>query len=508
MRLTDKKILLLAILGYFVLFGVLTSLRHYSFETQTWDMAAFVQTFWNTSQGRIMQNNTEQVSNHLGLHMSPWLLVLAPGYAAFPTPYYLLVIQTLALALGAWPLFLLAKKFLSSRMAWLITAGYLLYPSLHWSNFYDFHEITFFVPLFLAAFYFGETKRWGWAGLFFALAASVKEDAILAVLFAGIYFLIHETNSKPETLNSKQSQNSNLQNFKLLNLFRISNLGFRVLRNKKKVFGIIIAVLALFYFLLAVKVLMPAFGGGVLRFDRYSNFGDTPTEAIKTAITSPVLVARTIFTPGKLLYLLILFLPVAFLPLFSWRTLILLLPGLPENLLTNYAFQFSGLYHYDSILIPAIFIGAVFGARNLLAWRPGWERGLFWTIIIFTAFSFLTRSPINFRNFPIQFFKDTPQKQAYRNLVRLTPPGINVAANTNLVPHLAHREHIYALGLEPFLMDMVLVDLADLFNFRDEKHMQEYIDGYLKSGLYAATLFDDRYLVITHNKLKIVNSKP
>ncbi len=474
MRLTEKQILIAAILGYFIVFGVLTSLRHYNFETQAWDLAAFVQTMWNTTQGRVMFNNLEQVSNHLGLHMSPWLFALVPGYAVFPTPYFLLIAQTAALALGAWPLYLLARRVIGKK-SWslLLAAAYLLYPSLHWSNFYDFHEITFFIPLFLAAFYFAEIKRWGWAGIFFALAASTKEDAILAVAFAGLYFLFFQK-STSDTVNPKK-------------------------------FGAAMALLAVLYLVIAVKLIMPALGGGVLRFDRYANFGATPVEAVKTAITSPALVARTVFTGEKMLYLLILFLPVAFLPLFSWRTLILLLPGLPENLLTNYAFQFSGLYHYDSILIPAIFIGTVFGARNLLAWRPRWERYFFWGLVVAIAIGFLTRSPINFRNFPLHYFRTSAQEDAYRKLVALVPPGISVAATTNLVPHLSHREHAYALNSERMAVDIVIADLADTFGFKNPEEMNQYLDNYLKSGIYQSQLFNDRYLVIVRQGLKFVS---
>lgn len=480
MKLTDKKILIILVAVYFVAFGVMTSLRHYNFQTQAWDLAAFVQTFWNTAQGRIMQNNLEQVGNHLGLHMSPWLLVLAPGYALFQTPYYLLLIQTLALALGAWPLYLLAQKVLGNKsLSLVVVLSYLLYPSLHWANFYDFHEITFFVPLFLAAFYFMETQQWRWAGWFLFLAALVKEDAILAVIVAGIYLIFCRSS--------------------------LSGNGVSGLLTAKRKFGLVVVMLALIYFVLAVKVFMPALGGGVLRFDRYANFGDTPTEAIKTAITSPVLVAQTVFTPEKLLYMFILLFPVAFLPIFSPRTWILFLPGLPENLLTNYSFQFSGLYHYDSILIPAIFIGTIFGARKFLTWRPHWERYLFWALVVTIAFSFLTRSPLAPKNFPGSYFRDTPQKMAYRNMVALVPDGISVAANTNLVPHLAHREMVHALGSEPSFADMVLIDLADSFGFKDEQEFRGYIDNYIQSGFFDANLFEDRYLILTSKKLKIVS---
>ena len=71
------------IIAYLVIFGVVTSLRHYSFQTQTWDLAAFDQSFWNAAHGRGLVNNLEQVHNHLGLHMSPLLFALVPGYALF-----------------------------------------------------------------------------------------------------------------------------------------------------------------------------------------------------------------------------------------------------------------------------------------------------------------------------------------------------------------------------------------------------------------------------------------
>ncbi len=476
MRLTDKRILFFAIAAYFVVFGILTSLRHYNFETQAWDLAAFVQTMWNTTQGRVMFNNLEQVSNHLGLHMSPWLFALVPGYAVFPTPYFLLIAQTLALALGAWPLYLLAQKVIG-RKSWslLAVAAYLLYPSLHWSNFYDFHEITFFIPLFLAAFYLAETKRWGWAGLFFVLAASTKEDAILAVAFAGLYFLFFQKTT--------------------------------LVAAKSRKIGLAMVLLSILYLVIAVKLIMPALGGGVLRFDRYANFGATPMEAIKTAVTNPFLVAQTVFTGEKFLYLLILLLPVAFLPFFSWRTLILLLPGLPENLLTNYTFQFSGLYHYDSILIPAIFIGTIFGARNFLDWKPRWERYLFWILVAVTAIGFFTRSPINFKNFPLHYFQTSAQEDAYHKLVALVPPGISVAATTNLVPHLSHREHAYALGVEKMVVDMVIADLADTFGFKNAEEMDQYLESYLKSGIYQSRLFGDRYLIIFRQGLKLVEAQ-
>ncbi|MDP1719109.1 MAG: DUF2079 domain-containing protein [bacterium] len=493
MRITAKQILWTLVIAYIVIFGAFVSLRHYNFQTQTWDLAAFVQTFWNTIHGRIMQNNLEQVPNHLGLHMSPWLLVLAPGYAAFPTPYFLLIIQTIFIGLGAWLVYLLAEKILNKQwLALIFGASYLLYPSLQWANTYDFHEITSFIPLMLAAFYFIEEEKWGWASFFLVLSASVKEDAILAVLFVGIYLLFRRKNviARPKDV-------------AILPYFK---------KNKIRIFGFAVVILALIYFIVAVKILMPAFGGGVLRFDRYANLGGTPSEIIQNVSAHPNLLIETVFTWQKLFYFLLLFLPVAFLPFFSWRTLLLLIPGLAENLLTNYTFQFNSMYHYDAILIPAIFFGAIHGFKFIQEkWprdngaQPARINWVKWILLGLAVFSFLTRSPIGLFSFPTAYFKPNAQWNAYRNMVALVPDDISVAANTNLVPHLAHREFVYALGREPFMVDMVLIDSADPFGFDTAADFQAYFDKYQKSGLYQAQIFEDRYIVLVNtSKMKLV----
>ncbi len=508
MKITAKQFLWLLIVVYIVVFGAFVSLRHYNFQTQTWDLAAFVQTFWNTIHGRIMQNNLEQVHNHLGLHFSPWLLVLAPGYAAFPTPYFLLIIQTIIVGIGGWLVYLLAEKILKNQWLALILAGvYFLYPSLQWANTYDFHEITSFIPLMLAAFYFIESEKWGWAAFFLVLSASVKEDAILAVLFVGIYLLLRTANSKSQTSNSKQFQKSNNPNlnFDHYNLFRISSLGFRFFGKKKSAIGLAVIILALIYFVLVVRVLMPAFGGGVLRFDRYANLGGTPAEIIQNVSAHPNLLIETVFTGQKLLYFLLLFLPVAFLPFFSWRTLLLLIPGLAENLLTNYTFQFNSMYHYDAILIPAIFFGAIHGFKFIQEKWPEKINWIKWILPGLAVFSFLTRSPLGLFSFPTAFFQPNAQWNAYRNMVALVPPDVSVAANTNLVPHLAHREFVYALGREPFMTDMVLIDSADSFGFDTPAEFQAYFDKYQKSGLYQAQMFENRYIILVNtSKMKLV----
>lgn len=466
---TEKTLILSLILLYILVFAVFTFVRHYNFQTQAFDMGIFKQAFWNTLQGRIMQSSIEGVqgiNNHLGMHWSPFLFLLLPGYAIFPNPYFLLLAQTAALAIGAWPLYLLAKKILGkeSRFPLFIAIAYLLYPSLHWVNKFDFHELPFLIPLLFAAFYFIETKNWLWLGIFSALAALVKEDAILIVLFIGLYLLIKKSSGG----------------------------------NEKKI-GLAIVILSFIYFIIATKIIMPSLGGGLFHLSRYSYLGENVPEIIKNVFANPALVFKTIFNIQKLSYVFWLFLPVAFLPIFSGRLLIILIPGLAENLLSSWSSQTSGLYHYDSLLIAGIFFCAVYGLKNFLNRRfaPGRaQRPVLWFLIIALSAAFLARSPVSPFNFAVQLFQKNPHWETYRKIVKMIPDNASVTAETHLVPHLAHREKIYMLGTEPFQTDIIIIDGADLSGFANGDLLQSYADSYMNTGEYNFTILKDRYFIL------------
>lgn len=444
-----------------------TFARHMHFQTQAWDMGIFDQLFWNTINGDFMRSSLEEIPNHFGIHFSPTLLLLVPFYYLIPSPYTLLFLQSLALMAGVFPLFSIAKRRLPDPFPIIIAVGYLLSPSLHWIATYDFHEIAFFIPLFLFAWNFMEEKNLLLSGIFFALAAGAKEDAVIAVLFAGIAIAI---------LNRKID-------------FRLKN------------FGVLISATALIYFLIVTNIFMPAFGGGLLRLDRYSHFGNSGGEIIRNILTNPLLILNTIITSKKLSYIFWLFIPLAGTALFSPTSLMLLLPGLAENLLTNFQSQFSGTYQYDAILLPGIFIASIYGTSWILKSSPK-NKDLMQNILILTiGASYLLRSPINPAFFPIETFKSSPVTDAYSELIENIPANVPVSASTNLVPHLSHRKRISVLGSESEPADIVLADAEDLFGFKDQGDFESYLDSYLISGLYDFGISEGRYIKIVKKDL-------
>ena len=191
------------------------------------------------------------------------------------------------------------------------------------------------------------------------------------------------------------------------------------------------------------------------------------------------------------------------MPFFFWKSLLLIIPGILENTLTDFQSQFAGLYQYDAVIIGGIFIGAIYGLKKVLIRFPNQkilaERILIGAIIL----GFFFRSPINPLSFPTAVFKSNPKWEAFRTMIRLVPPKASVAAQTNLIPHLANREQVYLLGQEPFPVDITLIDGADLTGFNNENAFQVYADNYIRSGQYRFKNIEDRYFVIYKKDLKL-----
>src|SRR5438045_9032022 len=75
-------------------------------------------------------------------HFSPALLLVVPFYAIVPHPETLIVFQTVALALGAWPVYLLARRYLprgARRLVWIAVT--VLFAPVVCVRFHVFHVL-------------------------------------------------------------------------------------------------------------------------------------------------------------------------------------------------------------------------------------------------------------------------------------------------------------------------------------------------------------------------------
>ncbi len=403
---------------YFVLYSVLSVLRHVTYHSLGPDLGIFDQVFWNTIHGRALESTMSlaqgQPHSYLADHFSPVYLLLVPAYALVPRPETLLVIQTLFLALGVWPLYLLARLKLEPGFHRLVPAlAYFLFLPVAFINLFDFHELALAVLPLGFAIYFLEKGRLGWFLVSLVSTFLIKEELPLVGVGFGAYILLSR---------------------------RDWRLGLGVLAG------------SLGLFLAVVRVVIPAFGGGSYEYFarrlnyRYAELGTTPQEIIKTVFAHPSRLAQILFQPQKLKFVVGIFGPVLGLTAFSGFAAILVLPTLAILLLSNYGPQYAFTSHYSAPLIALVIGTSILGyARLRPSLRPFAAAGVLASSLVF---SFLFGNLPYSRHFDPRMFEPEARYTAFVGNLDRIPPEASVAAENHLTPHLSQRRFIYDIEFE------------------------------------------------------------
>jgi uncharacterized membrane protein len=394
---------------YFLVYATLSVLRHLSYHSLGFDLGLYDQVFWNTSQGRILESTMTQgmptPHSQMSDHFSPIYLALEPFYLAFPHPETLLVLQTLALALGAWPIYLLARLKLSEGYALLWVAVYFLSVPLAYINLFDFHEIAFAVPPLGFALYFLERRRRGWFVLCLLATFLVKEEMPLIAAGFGVYILLAKRDWK---------------------------LGVAVLLASALVLAAV------------VQVVIPYFSGGRAYpyFQlRYAQVGGSALGIVRTAVTDPLRIVRALVQPKKIFYVIGIFGPSLGLGwLAGWASL-LMIPTLGYLLLSSYEPEFSFTGHYSAPLIPLV-LGASIIA--LTRFRPSVQRGIAAAVVASSLlFSWAYGDLPYSRKFDWTQFSPESRYAAFAPSLNAIPPDASVSAENAFSSQLSERRYIY-----------------------------------------------------------------
>ena len=105
-QLVEKKVstILILLIGLYIIVFISISLwKYYNFGYNAIDLAIFNQVFYNTSIGDVFAM-TIHPHSYLGDHFGLIILLLTPIYMLFRSPVVLLILQTIIIALSAWPL--------------------------------------------------------------------------------------------------------------------------------------------------------------------------------------------------------------------------------------------------------------------------------------------------------------------------------------------------------------------------------------------------------------------
>jgi uncharacterized membrane protein len=388
-------------------------MRHESYHSFGFDLGVFDQAFWNTTQGRPFETTMglgPAPHSQLADHFSPILWLLVPFYTLFPHPETLLVVQTLALTLGAWPIYLLAKLKLPAGYALVWVALYFLFLPLAFINLYDFHEITLAVAPLGFALYFLEKGERRWFLVSLLVTLLVKEEMGLIAAGFGAYALLGK-------------------------------------RDWKLGLGVVVGSMLAFFTI--VQVAIPYFGNGgsyAYIHQRYAQVGGSPIGILTTLVTDPMRIVHALLQPKKAYFVIAIFGPVLGLSwLAGWASL-LVLPTLGYLLLSNYEPQYSYTIQDCAPLIPLALGTSILAAARL---RESALRPVMAGVVVSSlAFSWAYGDMPFSRKFDSSHFTTQPRYAAFvAELARIAPEA-HVSAENGFPSHLAERRYIYDFGFE------------------------------------------------------------
>jgi uncharacterized membrane protein len=428
--------------------------RYDTFRTGSYDLVIFdqaVRSYAHFQPGisiiKGVHNGFGPHFSVLGDHWSPIIAVLAPLYWIHNGPQTLLVAQSVLFALAIPPIWLFTRRAFGGGQravlaAYLVAVVYALSWPIASAMDFDFHEVAFAPVLTAVALERLQAGRLRPALLAMAALLLVKEDMGFFVAGIGLYLLVARPRQVPRQ--------------RLVALVLIAA-------------GIAVSVLAIY-------VLIPAFGGRSGYYWAYTALGSNATQALTHLVLHPVSSLRLLVTPRvKLTTMLWLFGAFCFLPLRSPISLATI-PLLAERMLGSVFPAWWGTsFQYNAFLVVVLVCAAVDGAARIdrsLARRRQQRAGTAWAagpvalgcvvamgvvaLVLVPRFAF--GAALN-----TSFFQQNARMRAAAAADARVPSGVVVEAVNHLGPQLSARDTVLLWdgdGSSPLRPPWVVADVA------------------------------------------------
>lgn len=392
---------------YIGVFGDLTYRQQSNFGTFGFDMGIYDQAIWLLAHFKT-PFDTIRGLNYFGQHVNLVTLLFVPAYWLGAGPHFLFFVETLWLAAGAVPIWLLGRdRFGNGWLPLGLSAAYLLYPSVEWINEWMFHPDALIIAPLMFAYWFATRRRWGWFLVSAALALSCKEDAGLAVFALGVTLW---------------------------------------LKHHERAWGLLTALAGGGWFLICTKVIIPLANGGGEPFyvTLFPGYGNSVFQIIETFILHPARWLSTAVSRANLTYYAQLFWPVGMVALLEPAVLLIALPQLLVNVISGEGSTNNIQFYYTSIVLAGIFLATV-EACGRHGRTPSGQR-----LMVGMVFAAALASNVAWSPSPIsvKFHNGTwasaePKDAAVNAAIRLVPKDGSVSATYDIDDHMTHRVLIY-----------------------------------------------------------------
>src|SRR6266545_1947802 len=386
----------IALIGvWVVVYSARAIVGHLALRTNAYDLSVFDYALWSTTQGHVgfVPFMGESL---LSQHVMPTLGLVLPAYLLLPSPWLLIGLQIATFAAAAVLLCRLFPEGLPMLPRLAILLSFLFGRRSH-SAVTSYFYIESFEPLlvFALVLLWRRGRLW-WAALAGFLALGCKED--MALYFIGWGGLIFFRESKRR--------------------------------------GATIALLSAVWLVASVWWAVPA----VRRMEGLPRSNPFVGSISETAAQADAFGSRVLSVPTAQ-SLVKISAGTGFLCWLAPEVFAVALPGLFVTLVANPHTRTIGITgHYLFPVLPWLFIAAAIGALRLHAYSANALRLLSLALIVGTAVD----NPMwqGLSRDLTEFDKARPA----RRQLALIPNNVPVLAMPNVIPHLAHRPRVWALG--------------------------------------------------------------
>jgi uncharacterized membrane protein len=402
--------------GVFAVTLIICSIcKYYSFNAYMWDLGFFDNLLWNTSIGNFYRVAAvfKPYQNVLGDHIHPIILVFLPFYKIYPTPVWFLLFQPIIVAIAAWGVFRLARTILKDQaLAFLFLVAFITYLPLRMGVLFDFHESCFSPAVYIWMFVYYFERKYNKALILFVLSFAIKETAGLynSVLLLSILF-------------SNQDK-------------------------RHKIKSVLLAVISFALFLFEIEVLIPHFRSGTeYEYSQfYQSVGRTPSGIVQFLFAHPIAFLNQILQHDKIIFILKVLAPLAFLSLFSLPGIFIVLVPIAVLIFSDdpkmYNTQF--IFHYGLNLAPFVFLSAILGLKNLHSRLPHIQKVFLFFLILWLSLALYDKSEF----MRIRSFWPVKEDFQLHSFLRNIPKEKTVRSISTLVPHFSERNHFQEASWE------------------------------------------------------------
>ncbi|HVN11782.1 MAG TPA: DUF2079 domain-containing protein [Kineosporiaceae bacterium] len=393
-------------------FGVylLLSIRRYQhYQVPSWDLGIFDQAIRNLAAFHAPVSLIKGVGfNVFGDHFHPVIALLVPVYWLAPTAMSLLVVQDLLVAASAFVVTKAARTVVGGYSGVALGLSYAFSWGLQEAVVAQFHEVAFALPLLAASLTALVAGRWLTCALWALPLVLVKEDLGLTVVVIGLLVVLRS-------------------------------------RGRQAALGGALAAWGAAWFVVAVKVVLPAVNGqGVWDYSRQVPWG---------TLSDPVTVAERLVQPTEKLHTLAYILGITgFLALRS-PLVLAVLPTLAWRFLSDTPAYWGRLWHYSAVLMPIMFLALIDAIRAVRA-RPVSSRPSLLRAYAAVAAPVCATVAVmlTINGLPVRelvrpsFYRPDARNTAAERVLALIPAGSSVESDAGLVTYLTDRDDVYWMG--------------------------------------------------------------